>query len=153
MAQSATDQPIAELEATAEQIQGMVEDLFQTMLECEITPINDRSVAPEPGSLMATVRIEGSVNCEISTITSLRLAEDIACAMFDTDLDNVTGDEAKDAIGEVANIVGGNIKGLVDTPCELTIPTVTAAPDIPHDAQCEVFRCSDSLFHVVVIHK
>ena len=151
MAQSATDQITTDVEVTAEQIQQMVEDVFTTMLDLEILAENDREILPEPGSLQASVRIQGSVDCEIITITSLRLAEDIACAMFDTDVDDVTGDEARDAIGEVANIIGGNIKGLVNTPCDLTIPVVGAANDFPEDTQFEVFRCSDSVFHVVVV--
>ena len=151
MAQSATDQITTKVEATAEQIESMVEDLFTTMLGLEIAVANDKDILPEPGSIQASVHVTGSVNWEILTITSLRLAEDIACAMFDKDVDDVTGDEAHDAIGEVANIIGGNIKGLANSPCELTMPVVTAAKDIPEDARCEIFRCNDAVFHVVVI--
>ena len=48
----------------------------------------------------------------------------VAAAMFDTDAGAVSGDEVADAVGELANIIGGNIKGMIADPCELSLPMV-----------------------------
>ncbi|GIV00952.1 MAG: hypothetical protein KatS3mg014_2567 [Actinomycetota bacterium] len=36
----------------------------------------------------------------------------------------------RDAIGEVANVAGGNVKALIGTHCLLSLPTVTEGVDL-----------------------
>ncbi len=157
MAQLATDQASADANLTADQIttehvERVVEDLFVSMFSMEVSPEENREIIPSEGSLEASVQIEGPLQLEVRVVAPRELSEAIARAMFETEQDALTEDETRDAIGEVANVVGGNIKGLVDhETCTLTTPTVGAFTEIPTDARCELFRCRDSVFHIVLI--
>jgi chemotaxis protein CheX len=44
--------------------------------------------------------------------------------MFDVPSPELSAEEVLDAVGELANIAGGNIKGLIEEPCELSLPVV-----------------------------
>lgn len=44
--------------------------------------------------------------------------------------DNVSEADFEDAVGEIANVVGGNVKALVSDPGPLTIPKVSSVPPL-----------------------
>ena len=44
--------------------------------------------------------------------------------MFGCEPDDLGDEEVLDALGEVANMVGGNVKGMIDADCKLSLPTV-----------------------------
>ena len=45
--------------------------------------------------------------------------------MFGMEPDEVSADEVADAVGELTNMVGGNIKSLLPEPSLLSLPTVS----------------------------
>jgi chemotaxis protein CheX len=45
-------------------------------------------------------------------------------AMFAAEAGSLSWDEVSDALGELTNMVGGNIKGLLPAPSTLSIPSV-----------------------------
>ena len=47
-----------------------------------------------------------------------------AAALLGIELDDVTDDDVADALGELANIIGGNVKSLLPEPCALSLPHV-----------------------------
>ena len=47
-----------------------------------------------------------------------------ASALLGIQLDEVTDDDVADALGELANIIGGNVKSLLPEPCALSLPHV-----------------------------
>jgi chemotaxis protein CheX len=49
--------------------------------------------------------------------------------MFGADACDVTADQINDALGELTNIIGGNIKGLLPEPSHLSMPAVTEGTD------------------------
>lgn len=57
-------------------------------------------------------------------------AEDLARSMYTLgETDQVTAEDVKDAFGEIANVIGGNLKSVVEDSGNLTIPRVsTEAP-------------------------
>jgi chemotaxis protein CheX len=54
------------------------------------------------------------------------LARTVASAMFDLPADRLTDDEVADALGELTNMVAGNLKSLLPGPSGLSMPAVTA---------------------------
>ena len=49
--------------------------------------------------------------------------------MFDMEVEEVTQEELQDAVGELANMIGGSLKGLVPGPLRLPLPTVVDGID------------------------
>ena len=50
-----------------------------------------------------------------------------AGSFFDVAPEDVTPEDFRDAISEIANIVGGNIKALLPEPCDLSVPSARLA--------------------------
>ena len=89
------------------------------------------SVAPAVGpaqfdeqALVAAVRITGEWNSLVQIEGSANLARTVGAAMFAQAEDSLTEDEVFDAFGEIANMVGGNVKGIVEKESTLSIPCV-----------------------------
>jgi len=86
----------------------------------------DKSSATDEGhSASATVHISGSWNGSVILSCNTSLARRAAAAMFEMDDDEVGDSELSDAFGELANIIGGNLKCLLPEPSQLSLPTVS----------------------------
>ena len=76
------------------------------------------------GLLRGSVSISGESNAIVTVDCSEELATRIGAAMFDTDAEELTPEEVEDALGEIANIIGGNIKALLPGPSKLGLPQI-----------------------------
>lgn len=158
MEQLVTNQPMAET-MQIQQIQvtdivSMTKDLFVSMLEMPLSTIGCAEWDPAFKGLQATVRINGDWNAELRVIASDKLAQVIACAMFDMCEPDLSTSEKLDALGEVANVIGGNIKGNVGVESDLSLPCVgDTYTEIPSDALLQSFRCANETLHVVLIQE
>jgi chemotaxis protein CheX len=95
---------------------------------------------------------EGAVSFTFPEPLCHRLAQD----MFGLTADELTSGEICDAIGELANIAGGNVKGMIDATCQLSLPMVTEGvhytqmvPGARIECECG-FVTGDGVFHVVI---
>lgn len=80
------------------------------------------------GGLRACVHITGSWRGTIALACSQKLAERVARAMFELD-DETTHEQRDDALCELANMTGGNVKALLPAPCFLSLPAVVEGAD------------------------
>jgi chemotaxis protein CheX len=71
-----------------------------------------------------TVTVTGAADCLVSIQTSDAGARAYAAAMFGSTAGEVADDEVVDAVGELTNMVGGNIKSLLPEPSRLSLPAV-----------------------------
>ncbi|MBL7224494.1 MAG: flagellar motor switch protein FliN [Desulfobacteraceae bacterium] len=111
-------------------IVGSVTELFDTMLDMEISLADDGTEPSEvdgnlfAGMLSFTGDVVGSFRVEVSEA----FARIMTAEMLGMDLDEIEGeDEIKDVILEVCNIVGGNLKsGFNDggLSCILSAPSI-----------------------------
>lgn len=76
-------------------------------------------------ALTACVQITGVWEGAVTVACSSTLASTVAAAMFGMEPDDLSADEIRDAIGEVANMTGGNVKGVAPGENTLTLPTVS----------------------------
>ena len=118
-------------------VDQMVEDLFSIMLgipALQSPPSADGPSAEGPGedALQATVRISGQWNAEVKVVASMTLIERIASTMFSIDLNELEEEEKVDALGEAVNVIGGNVKGVLNGDCNLSLPCVGK----PFDNEC-----------------
>ena len=115
----------------SEQLADLTRDVCQTMLGIEITP------SPSPSSsetqLASKVSISGEWNRVVEVIASPEAARRIAATMFCMEPEEVGESDIEDAVSEVANMIGGNVKGILGGDCELSLPSVTACVAVEND--------------------
>ncbi len=90
--------------------------------EAEVPPGPPRAVF---GCVQFTGAWEGAVTIECSADFARRAAG----TMFGVAPEAASVSDTQDAIGELANMTGGNIKALLPEPCRLSLPTVTEGAD------------------------
>ena len=73
--------------------------------------------------IVATLSVTGPWECHIEVAVDADLAAQLTKLMWDQD--SVERDEVFDAVGEIANVIAGGIKGRTPSPgCGLTLPVV-----------------------------
>lgn len=77
-------------------------------------------------ALTASIRFGGSFPALLSFTCSEELAHCIAAAMFQVRTGRVSERDVHDAVGEVINILGGNLKAVLSPSCQLALPSVAA---------------------------
>ena len=117
--------PIENLESDIGQI---TESVFITMLGMEVARTSDMAIG-DVARATGIVTISGAWNGAIVVCVSMTLAKTIASTMFGLDEGAATSVEVNDAIGEVANMIGGNFKSMLPTPVQLSLPTVVMGRD------------------------
>jgi chemotaxis protein CheX len=80
--------------------------------------------------VVATIHISGAAELTLLVASPEGLARDIAAAMFGLASDEVDDELVFDALGEVANILGGNVKGLIASETQLSLPAVSRGVDV-----------------------
>jgi chemotaxis protein CheX len=108
-----------------------VKGVFQTMLSMPLEledPPNLQSVTTGQ-HVVGTVGFAGAVMGNVSIFVSRQFAREMTAAMLGMTVDDIGSDEeVHDVIGEVCNMVGGDLKSrLCDAgfTCSLSIPSVT----------------------------
>lgn len=156
MPQSAIDQLTVDSTTTSrigvEHLTQMAGDLFTAMLRMPFQPEPRVGECLDCPDIQATVRVSGQWNAEIHVIVSDQLARRIGCAMFGTEPEDLSDEEICDAMGEVANVIGGNAKGVVDSDSNLSLPVV-GEPNVdwPEHALVATYLCDDCPLTVVTI--
>jgi chemotaxis protein CheX len=74
--------------------------------------------------MAATIEITGAWNGTACLSCSEAAGRHAASVMFAMQDDEVSDEEISDAIGELINVVGGNIKSLLPGPTEMSLPAV-----------------------------
>jgi chemotaxis protein CheX len=104
-------------------------EVFDTMVFQEAKPGTPRpGVEGEPrADVVATVALTGPSNAVITLYGSIEVAKSIAASMLGMDAAEI-GNEFADAIGEVANMVGGTFRNRMTAlggQWAISVPTVT----------------------------
>jgi CheY-specific phosphatase CheX len=83
----------------------------------------------------------------------------VAAAMFGMDDGQASEADVHDAIGEIANMTAGNVKGLVSGYSRLSLPTVTEGTRLSISmpgsrvVRRAAFDCGQDSFSVIVLEK
>jgi chemotaxis protein CheX len=106
----------------------IAQDVWASFLNVHLSRIAvDDAVLAGRSSVVGGVRVTdawfGAVVLELTP----SLAREVAATMFDTKPDVVTDAEIVDALGELTNMIGGNIKSLLPAPSQLSLPMVSAS--------------------------
>jgi chemotaxis protein CheX len=107
--------------------------VFHTMLSMAVSAAEaDPSMELSGSKVVGCVGFAGDVIGNICVHVSKEFGRVMAAAMMGMEVDEIEDDEINDVIGEVSNMVGGDMKSkLCDAgfPCVLSIPNVTSGRD------------------------
>ncbi len=110
----------------AQTLQQVVNDVCFGMLGLSMEPVESES-CEEKDALSAVVRISGGWNSLVQVLAPMSTARVIASTMFATSEDDLSEEEIRDAVGEIVNMVGGNLKGIMEGDSSLSLPCVGLA--------------------------
>ena len=136
----------------------IVEYVFRTMLCLEVSE-SDQSWVPGGDRLTATIHLAG----EWKGVLALECGHKQACAFaarfLSMDSPTVVDDVVRDVLGELANMIGGNLKCVLAGGLKLSMPSVVNGAD--HNLRvCRagvrerlVFECVEGVFSVAVLRE
>lgn len=108
---------------------SMAESVWQSMLGLDIERSDGATAKIGDRAVTACVQITGDWEGAVTVQCDMSLAQQIAAAMFAMEIDELSDDEIRDALGEVANMTGGNVKGLAPGENQLAIPSVVVGDE------------------------
>ena len=121
-------------------VTASINDVFKTMLSMDLEPSEEETKPDQEGSqIVGAMSFIGLLMGGFRIIVSDHLSRLMTAEMLGTDIDSIESDEGiKDVIGEVCNIIGGNLKSTFcdsGLTCELSTPTLTKGMDFKSEFQ------------------
>jgi len=108
----------------------MVEQVWISYLDPEgLNPLITTGDDAQPSDVHSSVSISGSWTGHIVYASSTAAAKRAAAAFLAVEVDEVSPDDIADVLGELANIVGGNVKAMLPAGAMLSLPQVVMAPE------------------------
>lgn len=102
------------------ELESLTREIWATMIGLDLV---DAIMAgsPEPG-ISSQIEIQGDTEIALRIDCSMELARTVASRLFDLPEEEVETELVLDAMSEMANILGGNIKGLWPGAIKLSLP-------------------------------
>jgi chemotaxis protein CheX len=108
----------------------MVEQVWVSYLDPEGTnPLVPTGDAKQPSEVHSSVSITGSWTGHVVYASSTAAARRAAAAFLAMEAEEVSQEDLSDVLGELANIVGGNVKAMLPPGAFLSLPQVVMAPE------------------------
>ena len=113
-----------ETSLSEDDLRGIVWQVWTAYLHC--TPEVQESPEPMPDTadVTASIGVAGAWNGLAVLRCGLPAAGEIAGAMLDIEPVGASADDCADALGELVNILAGNVKSLLPKPSHLSLPQV-----------------------------
>jgi len=119
-----------------EQIREVTESVWTSMLGAQLAPASGRrQLDTHARYVFGCVHSSGGWEGAVTIACSTAFARRAAGTMFELTPESASLDEVRDALGELTNIVGGNIKAMLPGPSKLSLPTVTEGTDYSFHVQ------------------
>ena len=144
------------MDPTSDHIISLTEQVWESIIGLPLLP---EAPAPAESDLAVSscVQITGGWEGTVVVRSSRALARTITETMFGMDDGEAAQEDIDDAIGEVANMIGGNVKSLVPGPSLLSLPAVVVGEPMvfPRSEECALatFLVSDQPFQVSVLRR
>ncbi|MDO5628497.1 MAG: chemotaxis protein CheX [Mobilicoccus sp.] len=106
-------------------VEQIVNEVWSSMLGLPVeTYHGDTPPTIEGEALSGSVGVSGATDCLICLEVNAGAARTFGAAMFGLAEDEASEEDIADAVGELTNMVGGNIKSLLPEPSSLSLPVV-----------------------------
>ena len=122
------DQPLAEPPITEEHVAEVAGAVWDSFLGLPLQ-LSPDSPEPAAGGMSGVVTISGAWRGAVVLQCPSEHAVAAAEAMFAAQPGSLSPAEVADALGELTNMVGGNLKNLLPEPTSLSIPSVSGGGD------------------------
>lgn len=116
----------------------IVEQVWSSFLDGEIVALpGEDATAARDQQMVASVSISGEWTGHLMIVTGKDSAQLIAGSMFQMEPEEIATAEVADALGELANMIGGSVKGMIGVAATLSLPQVVldASALVNPDAQ------------------
>jgi chemotaxis protein CheX len=133
-----------------------VEAVFINMMNLYVTP-SKTPWAPSHDQMTSAVHLSGAWNGALLFECNRQLACQLAGRFLSMDAPETVNDDVRDVLGELANMIGGNMKSAVAAGLSLSMPSVTDGSDYGlRVCGSEVkgrlaFECADGPFWVTLL--
>jgi chemotaxis protein CheX len=128
----------AALSVDEDVVRAIVEQVWESLLQAEAVPWFGTDPADRP-SVAAEVTLAGDWNGAVRMSCDVATAERLAGTMLGTPDEPLPEEDVHDAVGEIVNVIGGNVKGSLEGTTSLGLPTVDVGTLVPPAAP--VSRC------------
>ena len=135
------------------------ENIWKSILNLDVKKTVEEYCPPEEEDVLAgCVHISGEWEGVVALDCPHELAKKAASIMFQLSEDEVAPDLIQDALGELTNMTGGNLKSLLPEPCFLSLPAGTMTQQGVRIPGSELltsvtFQCWGYKFKVSVLKK
>ena len=133
------------------EIQEYTQLVCSTLLGYEVNPIPGSYDEPLSNTVSGSVQITGEWNGSIMLTLSSSLVNLLTETLFSLETGKASIEDKKDAVGELVNMIGGNIKALLPQPSRLSVPLLALEghalyfPSTKMVAHCQ-FECAKKPF-------
>lgn len=141
------------------EISQFVTDIWSTFLNMQVSP-TDQPFKPigKDNTLAGCVQITGEWQGTVTLYAPKDLGKKIAASMYAMEEPEIDDQMIQDVMGEITNMIAGNIKSLLPTPCSISLPSVAVTDyDLHHPGSKPLtavnFQCGDFPFLVVMLQE
>jgi chemotaxis protein CheX len=141
-----------------EEITQIVQSVFETMLGLEVAECRTPWTPPSH-PMTSAVHLSGNWNGALFLECSDAQARGFASRFLSIDPPAAVDDVVRDVLGEIANMIGGNLKCVLPPGMQLSMPSVVDGTDYSLRVCGSgigdrlVFQCADGCFGVTVVTK
>ncbi len=114
-----------------EALRDAAELVWSALLGLELRTADGGAFAPDAGTVTGAVEIEGAWEGLVVVRCPWALGRRAAERMYGPDAGPLGLAEVSDAVGEIANMIGGALKGSLPRPSRLALPAVIVGPALP----------------------
>jgi len=141
------------------EISQFVTDIWSTFLNKKVST-TDKPFEPKgkDNTLAGCVQITGKWQGTVTLYAPREIGKKVAATIYGLKETEVDNQQVQDVIGEITNILAGNIKSLFPAPCSLSLPSVAITDYKLHHPGSQTltavnFDCEGLPFLVVLLQE
>jgi chemotaxis protein CheX len=123
------------------QIRAVIRSVWSTQLDLEILDDRTPPENPDAPTLTAAIHIGGDFRGGIRLECSRSIVRRAASIMFGLPEERLSKDDERDVVGELTNVVAGNLKALIPGANSISLPIIIDGTD--YEVSTPEVRASD----------
>jgi len=135
----------------AADLHQIVESVFQTMMKVSVLPHSD--VSSRSWDFTSMIHYAGNWSGMVTLECNRPLAMNLARKFLRENLGRISAEEAEDTLGELTNMIGGNLKAVLPAGIGISVPVVARNGEQLHYSRVheelrQLFRVDEYSFQV-----
>ncbi len=142
------------------ELNNLASEVWSSMASTSLEA-SEKIVTPEElnGYVVSSVEVDGAWAGSVRLDMNMDMARATTAKLLGAEEADVSSEEIQDAVGELANILGGGVKELMPQPCKLSPPSVAIGDERKSvigqgrvTTECS-FVAESGRLHVTVVEK